>query len=86
MKAADVAADARRVTVLRAGRIFLWPATFSASEIRVRCSVMFFAPRELNASSMRPTDRAVVDDAVVAAGHAHAVERLPEMLPGRTRT
>ena len=51
VEAADVAADAGGVAVLLALLVFLWPAMLSASEMSVRCSVMFFAPRELNASS-----------------------------------
>ena len=47
----------------------------SASEISVRCSVMFFAAARAERFVLRPTDRTVVDDRVVGAGHAHAVER-----------
>ena len=75
MKAADVAADARGVTVLRADGIFFVPRFVKgfgdqrALERDVVCAT------RADGFVERPTDGAMINDAIVAGGHAHAVER-----------
>ena len=74
MKAADVAADTRGVTVLRAERIFFMASVVESFGDQVALERDIFSAARTEGFIKRPTDGAMVNDAIVAGGHPHAVE------------
>src|SRR5690606_23745875 len=86
MKTANVPADARRVTVLRARRIILVPGRVQRFRNQRALNRNVLRPTRADRLIHRPTDRTMVDDAVVARSQAHPVQCLARRVPGRTRT
>ena len=74
MEAADVAADAGRVTVLGAGRVLLMAGGIQGFRNEGALQGNVFSAARTEGFVESPTDGAMINDTLVAGGHAHAVE------------